>query len=125
MAPSSRTPRVLLVEDEARIAGFIAAGLGRYYDVVVAEDGDVGLFLATAEPFDAVILDLGLPRLPGTEVLEGLRKACPDLPVIVLTGRDDPHVRAACLAAGALAVITKPFSFEELKETVGAQLASD
>ena len=61
-APTSARPRVLLVEDEARIAQFVAKGLDAAgLDVTVAEDGDVGAFLAATEPYDLVLLDVGLP----------------------------------------------------------------
>jgi ribosomal protein S6--L-glutamate ligase len=107
--------RLLLVEDESRISDFLVrefAPLG--IDVTVAEDGEVAVFLASTEVFDAVVLDLGLPRLPGTEVLRFLRAECPATPVIVLTARDEPECREAAISSGATAYVTKPFVFEEL-----------
>lgn len=110
------TPRVLLVEDEPRIAAFVAKGLGKAgWDVVVAEDGAVGLFLATTERFDAVVLDLQLPDADGLEVLAGIRGKDLPVPVVILTGKDDPGSRRACEDAGASAVVTKPFAFADLR----------
>jgi ribosomal protein S6--L-glutamate ligase len=116
--------RLLLVEDESRIADFLVsefAALG--IDVTVAEDGEVAVFLASTEVFDAVVLDLGLPRLPGTEVLRFLRAECPATPVIVLTARDEPECREAAMGSGATAYVTKPFAFEELCARVEACMA--
>jgi ribosomal protein S6--L-glutamate ligase len=116
--------RLLLVEDESRIADFLVpefAALG--VDVTVAEDGEVAVFLASTEVFDAVVLDLGLPRLPGTEVLDFLQAECPATPVIVLTARDEPESREAAMGSGATAYVTKPFAFEELCERVEACMA--
>lgn len=110
------TPRrVLLVEDESRIAAFLVKGLeAQGWKVVAAEDGHVGLYLATAEPFDAVILDIGLPGIHGLEVLRGIRAARPALSVIILTARDEPDVRTACVHAGATRFVTKPLVFADL-----------
>jgi ribosomal protein S6--L-glutamate ligase len=116
--------RLLLVEDESRIADFLVpefAALG--VDVTVAEDGEVAVFLASTEVFDAVVLDLGLPRVPGTEVLRFLQAECPATPVIVLTARDEPECREAAMGSGATAYVTKPFAFEELCARVQACLA--
>jgi ribosomal protein S6--L-glutamate ligase len=116
--------RLLLVEDESRIADFLArelSGLG--IDVTVAEDGEVAVFLASTEVFDAVVLDLGLPRLPGAEVLRFLHAECPATPVIVLTARDEPACREEAISSGAAAYVTKPFAFEELFERVQACLS--
>jgi len=111
--------RVLVVEDEARIAGLIAKGLrAAGHEVLVAEDGELGLFLAAADDVDAVILDLGLPGRDGVEVLGALQVLRPAIPVIVLTGYDDPEHRAICLASGAAAYETKPFSTRMLVERV-------
>jgi two-component system, OmpR family, copper resistance phosphate regulon response regulator CusR len=107
--------KVLLVEDEARIAQFVAKGLRRTgLDVTVAEDGDVGAFLAATEPFDLVLLDLGLPGTPGLEILRLIRRDRPATPVILLTAADEPLARRAGLAAGATEYLTKPFVFEDL-----------
>lgn len=111
--------KILVVEDEARIASLIAKGLrAAGHEVLVAEDGELGLFLAADDDVDAVILDVGLPGLDGVAVLEALRVVRPAVPVIVLTGYDDPEHREVCLAAGAAAYETKPFSMGALLERV-------
>jgi CheY-like chemotaxis protein len=121
--PNDR-PRLLLVEDESRIADFLVREFTqRRIDTTVAEDGEVAIFLASTEVFDAVVLDLGLPGVPGTEVLRFLQAECPATPVIVLTARDEPESREAAIDAGATAYVTKPFSSEELCARVQACLA--
>ncbi len=108
-------PRVLLVEDEARIAQFVAKGLAATgLDVTVAEDGDVGAFLAATEPYALILLDLGLPGTPGIEILRLVREDRPATPVILLTAADEPLARRAGMAAGATEYLTKPFVFEHL-----------
>lgn len=105
----------MLVEDETRIAQFVAKGLGATgLDVTVAEDGDVGAFLAATEPYDLVLLDLGLPGTPGLEILRLVRQGRPATPVILLTAADEPLARRTGLAAGATEYLTKPFVFEDL-----------
>jgi DNA-binding response OmpR family regulator len=117
------TTQILVIEDEPRIAGFLVKGLRREgHEVVVAEDGDVGLFLATTEAFDLVVLDLGLPSLHGLDVLHGIRDAHADLPVIMLTARDEPEARERCLAGGASGFVTKPLVFADLAAEVAARL---
>jgi glutathione synthase/RimK-type ligase-like ATP-grasp enzyme/DNA-binding NarL/FixJ family response regulator len=112
--PTGR-PRLLLVEDESRIADFLIPEFSRLgMDVTLAEDGEVAIFLASTDVFDAVVLDLGLPRVSGGEVLAFLRAECPATPVVVLTARDEPEAREAATASGAAAYVTKPFAFEEL-----------
>ena len=107
--------RVLLVEDESRIAQFVAKGLeASGLDVTVAEDGDVGAFLAATEPYDLVLLDLGLPGTPGLEILRLMRQDRPATPVVLLTAADEPLARQTGLAAGATEYLTKPFVFEDL-----------
>lgn len=108
-------PRVLVVEDEPRIAGFLAKGLKREgYAVVAVEDGDVAAFLADTEAFDAVLLDLGLPGTSGLGVLDAVRRRSPDVPVLVLTARDDALTRERCLQAGATRFLPKPLVFTEV-----------
>ena len=116
--------RILVVEDEARIASFVVKGLrADGHDVMVAEDGGLGLFPAVSDEVDLVVLDLGLPGLPGGIVLGWLAEQRPGLPVVVLTGYDDPQHRAGCLAAGA-AALTKPFSVSALRDTVRDRLGA-
>jgi two-component system OmpR family response regulator len=123
MAGEADGARVLVIEDELRTAQFVSSGLGMDgYEVVVAEDDDVGIFLATTEPFDAFVLDLGLPSASGLETLERIRRAHEDAPVIVLSERDDVEARRACQVAGASAFITKPLVVESLRAKVKEQL---
>jgi len=114
---------VLVIEDEPRISSFLVKGLERDgCDVVAAEDGEVGGFLATSERFDAVVLDIGLPGTSGLDVLTAIRSHDPALPVLVLTGYDEPEMRSRCVAAGATAFVTKPLVFEQLRATLREQL---
>ncbi|MEE1763339.1 response regulator transcription factor [Streptomyces sp. NPDC014892] len=116
--------RILVVEDEPHIATLVVKALRRDgHDVVLSEDGEVGLFIAEADGVDCVVLDLGLPGLPGGAMLGMLREDHQELPVVVLTGYDDPEHRAECLAAGANVFLTKPFTVTALRGAVREQLA--
>ena len=107
--------RVLLVEDDSRLAGNLCAGLeAAGYAVDIAGNGVDGEFLGDEEPYDAVILDLGLPGRPGLEVLRNWRSRGNRVPVIVLTARDSWHERVDGLKAGADDYLGKPFHQEEL-----------
>lgn len=117
--------RVLLIEDELRTAEFVSMGLQLDgHEVVVAEDGDVGVFLAATEPFDLFVLDLALPGASGLEILGRIRSSAgDDTPVIVLSEHDDRITRRAFQDAGASAFIAKPLVVESLRERVKEQLA--
>ncbi|MGB0723282.1 MAG: response regulator [Gammaproteobacteria bacterium] len=107
--------RLLLVEDDQLLGDGIRAGLrlqGWTADWV--RDGEAGRQALEHDRFDAVILDLGLPRLDGIEVLKGLRAAGNDVPVLILTARDAVSDRIAGLDAGADDYLTKPFDLDEL-----------
>jgi DNA-binding response OmpR family regulator len=125
-APAGARPgaaRVLLVEDDARIAQIVTKALaGDGIEVVLAEDGEVAVFLAGSEPFDGIVLDLGLPGRSGLEVLRIIRRQQTDLPVVVLTGRDQPEARQACESAGDSGFLTKPFAVDELRAVVSGLL---
>jgi DNA-binding response OmpR family regulator len=124
MAGSDDGARVLVIEDELRLAQFVSSGLGMDgYEVVVAEDGDVGIFLATTESFDAFVVDLGVAGGSGLEILERIRSAHEDVPVIVLSERDDPQARRLWQKAGASEFIAKPLVVESLRAKVKEQLA--
>ena len=114
--------RVLIVEDEPRLAENIARSLRESagYAVDIAPDGQEGLFLAAANVYDAVLLDLMLPKLDGTEVLTRIRKAGQHTPVLVLTARDEKESVVALLNAGADDYLTKPFDLGELLARVKA-----
>jgi two-component system, OmpR family, response regulator len=107
--------RVLVVEDEVKMAGLIRRGLleeGHAADV--ASTGEDAIWMAQAHPYDAIVLDVMLPRLSGFETCRTLRNAGVWSPVLMLTSRDAVEDRVAGLDAGADDYLTKPFSFSEL-----------
>ena len=115
--------RVLVVEDEPTIAAQLAEALGTAgYVVDLAENGVDGHFQGSDEnqPFDAVVLDLGLPRMDGLTVLKKWRAAGRGMPVLILTARDNWHEKVAGIDAGADDYLTKPFHAEELLARVRA-----
>ncbi|MGA9573891.1 MAG: response regulator transcription factor [Lysobacterales bacterium] len=107
--------RVLIVEDNVELARQVKRTLEHErYVADIAADGEEGLFLAESEPYDAVILDLGLPKLDGLSVLKQLRAAANEVPVLILTSRDTWREKVTGLRAGADDYLAKPFEFEEL-----------
>ena len=107
--------RVLIVEDEPTLASQLAAALGQAgYAVDRADNGVDALALGSNEPVDAVILDLGLPRIDGLTVLKKWRAAGRTMPVLILTARDNWHEKVAGIDAGADDYLAKPFHMEEL-----------
>ncbi len=115
--------RILIAEDEARLASFLEKGLrASGFTTTVVGDGITAETLANGGDFDLLILDLSLPRKGGLEVLRDLRSAGRRLPVIVLTARSDPHDRVAGLESGANDYLPKPFHFEELVARIRVQL---
>src|SRR5438876_7395569 len=108
--------RVLIIEDEPRLAENVARTLRETagYAVDVAADGQEGLFLAESNAYDAVLLDLMLPKLDGMQVLRRIRESGQHTPVLVLTARDDKESVVALLNAGADDYLTKPFDLGEL-----------
>ncbi len=107
--------RVLVVEDDPDLARQLAAALGDAgYAVDRASDGDEGHFLGDTEPYDAVVLDLGLPGLDGVSVLERWRRDGRDMPVLILTARDRWSEKVTGFDAGADDYLSKPFYMEEL-----------
>lgn len=118
--------RILLVEDEHKLAGVIKRGLEEHgYAVDVAYDGEDGLHLATLEPYDLVILDVMLPRLDGYAVCRALRAQRHNMPVLMLTARDVVDDRVMGLDSGADDYLIKPFAFRELLARVRALLRRD
>ncbi len=107
--------RVLVVEDEARLAKQLTSALeGAGYAVDQAADGAQADFLARTEQYDAVVLDLGLPRVDGLTVLRGWRDAGLQLPVLVLTARSSWHEKVQGIDVGADDYVSKPFQIEEV-----------
>ncbi|MFW5469270.1 response regulator transcription factor [Knoellia sp. CPCC 206435] len=114
---------ILIAEDEARIAAFIAKGLAASgIHSEVASDGPTALGLAIAGGHDLMLLDIGLPGLDGFEVLSRLRASGSTLPVIILTARDSVTDTIAGLEGGADDYMPKPFSFGELLARVRLRL---
>lgn len=116
--------RILLVEDDPSLASGIRLALKpEHYTVDHLSDGATALnALKEGEPFDAVILDLGLPRMDGMEVLNAVRRHGSRVPILVLTARDAVDDRIAGLDAGADDYLTKPFEVAELKARLRALL---
>jgi len=113
--------RVLVVEDDRDVARQVAVTLGRAgYVVDVAHDGEEGHFLGDTEPYDAVVLDLGLPGIDGLAVLERWRAEGRTMPVLVLTARDTWRDTVRGLRSGADDYISKPFELEELLARIEA-----
>ncbi len=108
--------RVLIIEDEPRLAENIARSLRESagYAVDVAPDGQEGLFLAEGDSYDLVLLDLMLPKMDGMQVLKAIRKEGKGAPILVVTARDDKESVVALLNAGADDYLTKPFDLGEL-----------
>lgn len=108
--------RILIIEDEKNLAlnikkGFVENG----FAVDAAYDGEEGLYLAEAESYDAIILDLMLPKLDGLSVVKSLREKKNTTPILILTAKDQLHDKVTGFESGADDYLTKPFAFEELK----------
>jgi len=107
--------RIVVIEDDERIAAFVARGLeAELHSVEVAGTAGDGIVLATDPDVELVILDLTLPDADGSEVLVRLRRADPVLPILVLTARDATADKVRVLDAGASDYMTKPFALDEL-----------
>jgi DNA-binding response OmpR family regulator len=115
--------RVLIVEDESRLTAFLEKGLkANGFATTSVERGLSALATASAEDFDLVLLDLGLPDMDGLDVLRQLRRRGVKLPVIILTARDDIGDKITGLDGGADDYVTKPFLFEELLARIRVRL---
>jgi two-component system response regulator QseB len=118
--------RILIAEDEPRLASFLEKGLrSNGFVTTRAEDGDRATVLARDDDFDLLVLDLGLPGKDGTAVLRELRASGQRMPVIILTARDDVSDKVGGLEGGADDYVTKPFRFEELLARVRARLRDE
>jgi DNA-binding response OmpR family regulator len=118
--------RILIAEDEGRIASFLEKGLrANGFTTTVTEDGREALDLADSDDFDLLILDVGLPGRDGFSVLRELRERGRSLPVIILTARGSVEDTVAGLEGGADDYVPKPFRFEELLARVRARLRED
>ena len=115
--------RLLLIEDEKKMADFLARGLrAERFAIDIAADGEDGLHLASTYDYDLIILDLMLPVMSGTEVLKRVRRKKPSVPVLILTALDDTERKVENFEAGADDYLTKPFAFAELLVRVKALL---
>ena len=115
--------RILIVEDESRIASFVAKGLrAEGHSTTVADNGVDGLDHALSGDYDLMVLDIGLPRLDGFDVLDQLRSQGSRMPVIVLTARDSVTDTVSALEGGADDYMPKPFRFAELLARVRLRL---
>ncbi len=118
-----RMSRILIAEDEPRIASFLEKGLrANGFIITLASNGQEAIEKALAHEFDLLILDLGLPDQDGFQVLEQLRGQGEQIPIIILTARDDITDKVAGLEGGADDYVTKPFRFAELLARIRARL---
>ncbi len=115
--------RILIVEDEKKVAGFIKKGMEEEtYAVDVAYDGEEGLLLADTNQYDLIVLDLMLPKMGGLEVLTELRDKRVNTPILLLTAKDSVEDKVTGLNKGADDYLTKPFAFSELLARVRSLL---
>ncbi len=115
--------RILIAEDEPRIVSFLEKGLQAHgYTTTHSDDASEVLQMACSDTFDLLILDLGLPNKDGLEILEILRGQGENLPIIILSARNDLHDKVFGLEKGADDYVTKPFHFDELLARIRARL---
>jgi DNA-binding response OmpR family regulator len=115
--------KILLIEDDRKIAEFVAKALGEHGFVVdVSRDGSEGLALALEGPYEAILLDIMIPGPDGLSILRRLREAGNNVPVLLLTARSSPHERVEGLNLGADDYLSKPFYLDELIARVHALL---
>ena len=115
--------RLLVIEDEKKVASFIKKGLEEeHYAVDVAYDGEEGIYLTETNDYDLVILDLMIPKIHGWEVLKRIRAKRNKVPILVLTARDSVEDKVKGLDSGCDDYLTKPFAFAELLARIRALL---
>ncbi len=113
--------RILLIEDEKKLSQVIKKGLTEQgFAVDTAYDGEEGLYLAEEESYDAIILDVMLPKIDGVEVCRQLREKKIGTPILMLTAKTQVNDRVGGLEVGADDYLTKPFAFAELKARIQA-----
>jgi two-component system copper resistance phosphate regulon response regulator CusR len=107
--------KILVLEDEPKTGAYLKQGLTEAGFITdLASDGVDGIHLALAEDYDLLVLDIMLPGIDGWQVLQAIRRSGKDLPVLILTARDDVDDRVKGLDAGADDYLVKPFAFSEL-----------
>ena len=115
--------RILVVEDEKKVANFIKKGLEEeHYAVDTAYDGEAGLFMAEANEYDLIVLDLMIPKIDGLEVLKKIRGSKNNVPILVLTAKASVEDIVKGLDAGCDDYLTKPFEFAEFLARIRALL---
>ena len=115
--------RILVIEDEKKVADFVSKGLEEeHYAVDTAYDGEIGLDLAETNDYDLVVLDLMIPKIDGWEVLRRMRANGNKVPVLILTARDTVEEIVKGLDSGSDDYLTKPFAFAEFLARVRALL---
>ena len=115
--------RILVVEDELKVANALKEGLeDEHYEVVLAQTGEDAFFRITTEKFDLILLDLMLPGRDGLQILASVRKSGIETPVLLLTARDSLEDRVTGLNSGADDYVVKPFAFAELVARIRALL---
>jgi len=118
--------RILIAEDEPRIATFLEKGLkANGFTTVTVDDGQAVIDLARDSQFDLLVLDLGLPVVDGMEALRQIRKRGERLPVVILTARDLVEDTVAGFDSGADDYVTKPFRFDELLARIRVRLRGE
>ncbi len=118
--------RLLLVEDDKKIASYIEKGLKEAgFTLDVSHDGHEGLFLALSEPYDVAVIDIMLPRLDGLSIIEEMRQKDVDTPVLILSAKQSVDDRVQGLQRGGDDYMVKPFSFNELLARVQALIRRD
>jgi DNA-binding response OmpR family regulator len=118
--------RILVVEDDRKVAGFLEQGLREErFEVDVAHMGDVGLERATSGDYALIVLDYMLPVHSGPEIAAAVRQRGIQTPILMLTARDDSRDVATALQAGVTAYLTKPFRFDDLIRQIGALLPNN
>lgn len=117
------TMRILVIEDDQRLSRIIKKGLVEdRFAVDTAFDGEEGLFLAQAETYDVIVLDIMLPKLDGLEVCRRIRSKKLHTPILMLTAKTTLEDKVAGLDSGADDYMTKPFAFIELRSRIHALL---
>ncbi len=115
----ARTVKILIVEDDRKVAGFLEQGFREeQFEVTVARDGEEALDRARGGDFDLILLDYMLPKRSGPEIAAELRRDGRRTPILMLTARDDAHDLHTAFGAGVDAYVTKPFRFDDLLHRV-------